>query len=99
MKSLYRCDCCGKLSEDYDEIAMCERKHYRVCRGWTGIDGLNEKLENATEYKEGIEEPTVIHVAMQRAYWDGEGNYKEETRCGKYKLISSYVMPLEITDD
>lgn len=98
MKSMYKCEKCGKISEDYDEIAKCEQMHYVMPRPWCDVEGLNETLESATEYKEGQEEPNVIHVMFQRSYWDGE-EWKEEKRCGKYKLISSYEMPLVITED
>ena len=98
MKTIYRCEKCGKTREDYEEIAKCEQSHYVMLRPWCDVEGLNETLERGTHYKEGEEEPDVIHVMFQRSYWDGE-EWKDENRCGKYKLISSYDMPLVITDD
>ena len=98
MKQMYVCEKCGKMSSDYEEIAKCESMHYSLVRGWCGDDKLEESLENGTHYKEGEEEPDVIHVLFQRSYWNGD-EWKEEKRCGKYRLVSSYDMPLVITDD
>ena len=95
MKNLYKCEKCGKVSEDYDEIQKCESMHYVMQRPWYEVDGLNEVLENGTEYKEGQAEPNIIHVLFTRSYWNGE-DWKEEKRCGKYRLISSYDAPLVI---
>ncbi|MBO5919385.1 MAG: hypothetical protein J6Q34_02705 [Bacteroidales bacterium] len=97
MKNLYKCEKCGKVSENYDEVAMCESRHYFMPRPWYDVEGLAETLDSMTEYKEGQEEPNVIHVMFQRSYWDGD-DWKEEKRCGKYKLVSSYEMPLVVTE-
>lgn len=96
MKNLYKCEKCGKLSENYDEIARCEQMHFGLSRSWVDSD-LNETLDSMTEYKEGQEEPNVIHVVFTRSYWNGD-EWKEEKRCGKYKLISSYDAPLVLED-
>ena len=98
MKQMYVCEKCGKMSEDYEEIQKCEGMHYTICRGWSGIDGLNNQLDKMSEYKEGQEEPNVIHVLFERSYWDGN-EWKEDKRCGKYKLVSSYEMPLVIDNE
>lgn len=97
MKNLYKCERCGKVSEDYEEIGKCEQMHY-VFQNAYASDSLDRKLDAMAEYKEGEEEPKVIHVWFSRSYWDGD-TWKEEKRCGKYKLISSYEMPLEITNE
>lgn len=94
MKQMYVCEKCGKMSENYSEIEDCESRHYTVCRGWSD---LSDKLNEMTEYKQGQDEPNVIHVEMER-YYCTEGEWKKEIRCGKYKLISSYEMPLVIED-
>lgn len=101
MKSLYKCERCGRISEDYEEISLCESSHYVLERPYCYEDvGLNETLAEMTEYKEGQEEPNVIHVWFSRMVWDDEeSKWKTERRCGKYKLISSYEMPLKVTDD
>ena len=98
MKQMYVCEKCGKMSENYEEIVKCENMHYTLHRCWCDVQGLNETLDNLTEYKEGQEEPNVIHVMFERSYWDGE-EWKNEKRCGKYKLISSYKMPLVIDNE
>ena len=98
MKQMYVCEKCGKMSDNYDEIVKCESMHYALNRGWYGVEGLAETLEKMTEYKEGQEEPNVIHVMFERSYWNGD-EWKEEKRCGKYKLISSYEMPLVIDNE
>ena len=99
MKQLYKCEKCGKVFETYEECERCESHHYTFENAWRS-DGLHEKLNVMTEYKDGQEEPNVIHVVFDRSYWDGEtGEWKNEKRCGKYKLVSSYDAPLEITND
>lgn len=99
MKSLYKCEKCGKVYEDYEECERCENLHYNFVNQWES-NGLNQKLDSMAEYKDGQEEPSVIHVWMVREYWDKETNeWKNEKRCGKYKLVSSYEAPLEITND
>lgn len=97
MKNLYKCEKCGKVYDNFDECERCEKTHYTFSNGWRA-DGLHEKLDCMAEYKEGQEEPNVIHVVFERCYWDGD-EWKNEKRCGKYKLISSYDAPLEITND
>ena len=97
MKQLYKCEKCGKVYENYEECERCESHHYTFTNGWR-MDGLHENLDNMAEYKEGQEEPNVIHVVFERQYWDGE-EWKNEKRCGKYKLVSSYDAPLVITED
>ena len=96
MKNMYVCEKCGKMSENYEEIEKCERMHYVMPRPWEEVEGLNATLDSMTEYKEGQEEPNVIHVMFERGFWDEDGEYKTERRCGKYKLVSSYEMPLVI---
>lgn len=98
MKQMYVCEKCGKMSDNYDEIAACENRHYTLVRGWNDIEGLNETLDSMNEYKEGQEEPNVIHVLFERNYWSGD-EYRTEKRCGKYKLVSSYEMPLKIENE
>ena len=98
MKNLYKCDKCGKVSENFEEIEKCEKMHYYIPRPWCDVDGLSETLDSMTEYKEGQEEPNIIHVMFNRSYWNGD-EWKEEKRCGKYKLISSYELPLVISED
>ena len=98
MKQMYVGEKCGRMSSDYEEIVKCENMHYTMTRPYYGIEGLAEVLDNMTEYKEGQEEPNIIHIMFERSYWDGE-DWKNEKRCGKYKLISSYEMPLVVTDE
>ena len=98
MKNLYQCEKCGKMSADYEEITRCESMHYTLSRPWYDVEGLAQTLESMTEYKEGQEEPNLIHVLFIRSYWNGD-EWKEEKRCGKYKLVSSYEMPLVVTEE
>ncbi len=100
MKTMYRCELCGKTSEDFSEIAKCEGMHYRFENRVTYNDQFgpeqSAKLDEGAEYKEGEEEPNIIHVWFER--WNPDtGN--REFRCGKYKLVSSYAAPLTISDD
>ena len=93
MKSLYKCEKCGKVFDDYDECYSHEYSHWTLERGYCDI---TDTLDSMTEYKEGQEEPNVIHMVFSR--WNSDkGEY--EKRCGKYKLISSYEMPLVITEE
>ena len=98
MKSLFRCEKCGRISENPDEIMECESHHYTVNRPYCDIEGLNATLDSQTEYKEGQEEPNVVHIMFERSYWNGE-EWKDEKRIGKYKLISSYQAPLVIENE
>ena len=98
MKSMYVCEKCGKMSMNYEEITRCENHHYTVNRPWCEVEGLNETLDSNTEYKEGQEEPNVVHILFTRSYWDGDV-WKEDKRIGKYKLVSSYEAPLIIENE
>lgn len=90
MKSIWVCEKCGKQFNDYDECYAHENKHWDLERGWSE---LTNTLDTMTEYKEGQEEPNVVHLVFGR--WDADkGEYVK--RCGKYKLISSYDAPLVI---
>ena len=92
MKSLWKCEKCGKVFSDYDECYAHEESHWSLSR-WSDMDAV---LDGMTEYKEGQEEPNVIHMVFTR--WNHEkGEY--EKRCGKFKLISSYDAPLVIENE
>ena len=92
MTYMYKCDKCGKMFNDFDECAQHEQSHWTLDR-WNDWNGT---LDGMTEYKEGQEEPTVIHVVFTR--WNSEkGEY--EKRCGKFKLVSSYDAPLIIENE
>ena len=94
MTNIYKCDKCGKLFNDYDEAYEHEYSHWNLDRYKTLVGSTD--LDTMTEYKEGQEEPNVVHLVFSR--WSSEkGDY--EYRCGKFKLISSYEAPLEITAD
>ena len=100
MKNLFVCEKCGKMSDDCEVIAKCERMHYTVHRGWYPDDKLVETMDSMTEYKEGQEEPNIIHILFERSYWDEDsGEWKDEKRCGKYKLVASYDMPTVISNE
>ena len=92
MTYMYRCDKCGKMFSDYDECAKHEQDHWILDR-WSELDGI---LDSMTEYKEGQEEPNIIHVKFTR--WNSEKG-ENETRCGKFKLVSSYEAPLVIENE
>ena len=93
MTSLYKCDKCGKTFTDYDECWKHESEHWTVGRSWYD---WSDTLDRMTEYKEGQEEPSVVHIVFER--WNSE-KAEYERRCGKFKLISSYEAPLEITNE
>lgn len=93
MKSLYKCDKCGKVFDDYEECYNHEYSHWNVRRGYSTDDEL---LDSMTEYKEGQEEPNVIHIVFER--WDNE-KCEYIRRWGKYKLVSSYEAPLIIKNE
>ena len=92
MTSMYKCDKCGKMFADYDECYNHEYKHWNLSR-WDDFDG---KMDSMTEYKEGQEEPNVVHLVFTR--WNSD-TCQTEKRCGKYKLISSYDAPLIIENE
>ena len=89
MTCIYKCDKCGKIFTDYEEGVQHEQNHWDLDR-WETLDGT---LDSMTEYKEGQEEPNVIHAVFKR--WNSEQCCYEK-RCGKFKLISSYDAPLVI---
>ena len=93
MTSMYRCDKCGQMFNDYEDAYKHENSHWTLHRGWTMLDTT---LDDMTEYKEGQEEPNIVHLVFTR--WDSE-KMENVRRCGKFKLISSYDAPLEITND
>ena len=92
MTNVFKCDKCGKLFDDYDECYAHENSHWSLTR-WSDIDST---LDSMTEYKEGQDEPNVVHLAFTR--WNSETR-EYERRCGKYKLVSSYDAPLVIENE
>ncbi len=100
MISLYKCEKCGKVFSEYAECDKCERTHYSFHNrvSWQN-EGLAEQLDGMAEYKEGIEEPDKIVVWFEREYWNEDTKeWVNETRCGKYKLVSSFEKPLVIAE-
>lgn len=75
---------------DYGECAKHENAHYTFRSPWCPNIDL-DALDNNTEYTSDVEEPTVIHMVLQR--WNNDKS-EYEYRCGKYKLVSSYAAPL-----
>ena len=57
---------------------------------------MTDTLDSMTEYKEGQDEPNVVHIVFER--WNSD-KAEYERRCGKFKLISSYEAPLVVTKD
>ena len=93
MTNVFKCDKCGKLFDDYDECYAHEESHWTITY-WDDL--YDEVLKGMTEYKEGQEEPNVVHMVFYR--WNSEKGTTER-RCGKYKLISSYEAPLVIAKE
>ena len=93
MKTLYKCEKCGMVFDDSDKCWEHEYSHWTLERGY---HSLTATLDNMTEYKEGQDEPNIIHVMFTR--WNSEKS-EYEKRCGKFKLISSYDAPLVIENE
>ena len=94
MTTMYKCEKCGKIFSEYDECYTHENGHWILDR-WTSM--INETdLDTMTEYKEGQEEPNVVHLFFKR--WNSE-KCEYEGRCGKFKLVSSYDAPLVIENE
>ena len=97
MKQLYQCEKCGQFFDDYNEAMEHEYKHYiPEVDQYDTEKGEFLRLDTRATYKEGQEEPNTIHIRMSR-YNTETGNM--EYRFGKYRLVSSYSAPLEITSD
>lgn len=92
MKSLYQCEKCGKLFEDYSVCSDHESEHWiPEVNVWDGENQKTTELATLAEYKEDQEEPQVIHVRLYR--W-GNNSACQEFRYGKYRLVSSYAKPI-----
>ena len=92
MKSMYQCEKCGKLFEDYSTCSDHESEHWiPEVNVWSIEKQETEELSELAEYREDQEEPQVIHIRLQR--WSNNSS-AQEYRYGKYKLVSTYVQPI-----
>ena len=100
MKSLWKCEKCGKVYEEREDCEKCESLHYDFHnrQSWD-CEEMAQQLDSMTEYKEGQEEPDKIVVWFEREYWNSEkAEWIREQRCAKYKLVSSFERPLIVTE-
>ena len=92
MKSVYQCEKCGKLFDDYSVCSDHESEHWiPEINVWNVEKQETEELSELAEYRKDQEEPQVIHVRFQR--WANKSS-EQEYRYGKYTLVSSYVKPI-----
>jgi len=85
MKSLYQCEKCNKLFEEYEDAARCEEKHYIRCNinEWRNDDDMQHLGDiPLAVYSEGSEMPEEVIVKLSRTYWQsgvGEEKWKWTT--------------------
>ena len=95
MKSLYQCEKCKKVFDEYEEANQCEESHTSYVNGFDWDDNEDFKLNvmNHTKYEEGNPDPVQIAIMLTREYYNTEeSTWKKERSIGIYKLKS--LLPL-----
>ena len=96
MKTVYKCEKCERVFDDYDECVLHEGKHFSV-KQW--YDETDEKVvERNTEYEPELYAPSAICVPMVRTFYE-DGEWKKETSYVKYyysaKKSAEEVFPID----
>ena len=96
MKTVYKCEKCGLVFEDYEKAELHENKHFTVKRWYTSDE--EEVLSSNTEYEPELYAPAAICVPMTRSFFE-DGEWKSETMYLKYyysaKKPAEQVFPVD----
>lgn len=98
MKTVYKCERCGHVFDDYESCENHENLHF-VIKSW--IDSDDEKVLNReTEYEPELYAPSAIVVPMTRCFYDAAASdWKKETIYLKYyysaKKAAEQVFPID----
>ena len=106
MKSLYVCEKCGKMFEEYDQAWACERSHITLDQvfSWDLPSGSDMQVDF---YQEGESLPE--YVVMKSNVYNKDGDYKTTTmpnghealryRAVVYKMVDKVKLPNGMTPD
>ena len=98
MKTVYKCERCGQVFEDYEACEAHENRHF-VSKDW--FDAEDEKvIARETEYTPDLFAPSAVVVPMCRCFYDDETEeWKKETIYVKYyytaKKAAEQVFPID----
>ena len=98
MKTVYKCEKCGMVFDDYEQASKHETQHYDV-KTW--LDDEDEKIvSRETEYDPCLFVPSAVVVPMVRSFFDEETQeWKRETAYIKYfysaKQPAVQVFPID----
>lgn len=96
MKTVYKCEKCGRVFDDYQAAEEHENRHFTV-KQWYNDD--DEKVVNRnTEYEPELWAPSAVCIPMQRCIYEN-GEWKTETSYVKYyysaKKPAEQVFPID----
>ena len=97
MISLYKCEKCGKIFEDYSEASKCEDGHLKP-DWWATQDRWATAAE--AEYAHGGRLPKTLEIISEVQYYDYDQEtqqWKKRRIAGTYKLMDTAEEP--ITDE
>ena len=98
MKTVYKCEKCGMIFDEYSDCSKHETQHYDV-KTW--LDDEDEKVvSRETEYDPCLFVPTAVVLPMVRSIFDEESKeWKRETIYIKYyytaKKPAEQVFPID----
>lgn len=96
MKTVYKCEKCGRVFEDYEQAEAHENGHFTV-KQWYDENDEKVVLHN-TEYDPELYSPSAICVPMVRTFYD-DNEWKTETIYLKYyysaKRPAEQVFPID----
>jgi len=98
MKTVYKCEKCGLVFDDYTEAEKHESNHYTV-KTWTD-DADDKVISRETEYISELFVPAAVVVPMTRCRYDEDTQeWKTETAYIKYyysaKKPAEQVFPVD----
>ena len=96
MKTVYKCEKCGKVFDDFDEAEVHENMHFTVKQWYDEND--QKVVDRNTEWIPELYAPSAICVPMVRSFYD-DGEWKTETSYVKYyysaKKSAEQVFPID----
>lgn len=96
MKTVYRCERCGMVFDEFDKAVDHENRHF-IVKEW--LDDTDEKVvARDTEYEPELYAPSAVVVPLVRSYYEGD-EWKTETTYVKYyysaKKPAEQVFPID----
>ena len=98
MKTVYKCEKCGMVFDDYEKACEHESNHF-VPKTWYTTDDM-KVVDSNTEWIPELYAPSAVVVPMERSFY-ADGEFKTEVTYVKYyysaKHSAEQVFPIDET--